>query len=272
MASYENNADSKIHISNESANNDTKKKIQEIHNPVEKLNPPENAKNEYQDNEFDLHENKKSLGYKPFRIVEPNKETIVEKLELENASKPSEEEKKLPDQNDSKPEKKEEIETQKEVIINRKSLNLEVLESPSVKLGTIITINPSGLEGSKREVNDGRSFFGTYVGNDQYQINDYTFPMEEQGFGKRHFVIEYNNDKDAYYLKDLGDGTGTFIRINQKVVLNTNMIISFNSIHIAVIFPPEQRPSNSDLSLNDPLKEVPKDIIQDKKSYVSFIN
>ena len=64
------------------------------------------------------------------------------------------------------------------------------------------------------------------------------FSSDEKGFGKRHFVIKYNTEKKNYFLKDLEDGTGTFIKIAPKMVLKNNTIISFGDIHFAIVFPP----------------------------------
>ena len=34
------------------------------------------------------------------------------------------------------------------------------------------------------------------------------------GIGKRHMVIKYNEADRKYYLRDLGDGSGTFVRVD----------------------------------------------------------
>ena len=72
-------------------------------------------------------------------------------------------------------------------------------------------------------------------------MNDYIVPQDEKGFGKRHFVIKFCPEKKCYLLKDLEDGTGTFIKISPKVALKNNSIISFGDIHFAVIFPPKDQ-------------------------------
>ncbi len=63
-------------------------------------------------------------------------------------------------------------------------------------------------------------------------------PQEERGFGKRHFLIKYDTEKKTYYLKDLEEGTGTFIKIAPKWALRNNSVISFGDIHFATLFPP----------------------------------
>jgi len=40
----------------------------------------------------------------------------------------------------------------------------------------------------------------------------------DTGIGKRHMVIKYNIDNKSYYLRDLGDGSGTFVRLDIPLV------------------------------------------------------
>ena len=56
------------------------------------------------------------------------------------------------------------------------------------------------------------------------------------GIGKRHMVIKYNEEDKKYYLRDLGDGSGTFIRVdNQKdLILKHGFIVSFGDSHMVV--------------------------------------
>jgi hypothetical protein len=43
-------------------------------------------------------------------------------------------------------------------------------------------------------------------------------PDAEHGIGKRHLIIKYNIDTHSYHIRDLGDGTGTFVRIDTPLV------------------------------------------------------
>ena len=65
--------------------------------------------------------------------------------------------------------------------------------------------------------------------------NDYNFPQEELGVGKRHMVIKFSEANKKYYVKDLSDGTGTFIKIEKPLKLITNYIISFGDSHMTVL-------------------------------------
>ncbi len=45
-------------------------------------------------------------------------------------------------------------------------------------------------------------------------MNDVILPKNDD-FGDHHFAIKYNTDKNNYSLKDLGEGTGTFIKVDK---------------------------------------------------------
>jgi hypothetical protein len=40
----------------------------------------------------------------------------------------------------------------------------------------------------------------------------------DSGIGKRHMIIKYNLDNKKYYIRDLGDGSGTFVRLDIPLV------------------------------------------------------
>ena len=58
------------------------------------------------------------------------------------------------------------------------------------------------------------------------------------GIGKRHMVIKYNESDTRYYLRDLGDGSGTFVRIDnaKDLILKQGFIISYGDSHMVVQF------------------------------------
>ena len=119
-----------------------------------------------------------------------------------------------------------------------KILIIEILESLTFKQGTVFKINKEGLMESKRKQRDGKVFFGTSSSQEEHELNDIIFSTEEKGFGKRHFSIEYDSDKDSYFLNDLSDGTGTFIKIINKFGIKTNIVVSINIINLRLMIPP----------------------------------
>ncbi len=41
---------------------------------------------------------------------------------------------------------------------------------------------------------------------------------EDENSDKRHFTIKYRPDDKGYYIKDSGEGTGTFVKIDKPHV------------------------------------------------------
>ena len=62
---------------------------------------------------------------------------------------------------------------------------------------------------------------------------DYVLPIGE-GFGAKHFVIKFSNEQNNYLLKDLGEGTGTFIKVERDFVLKNGHIVSYGENHMVV--------------------------------------
>ena len=100
-----------------------------------------------------------------------------------------------------------------------------------------LLINAQGLEGSLRAKNDGCTIIGSGEhGSNGEPINDFVIPQDELGIGKRHLIIKYNLDNGDYYMRDLGDGSGTFVRLDQPLELKHGFIISFGDSHMIVNF------------------------------------
>lgn len=52
--------------------------------------------------------------------------------------------------------------------------------------------------------------------DDALAENQMTQGVAQGGIGKRHMVVKYNEIDRKYYLRDLGDGSGTFVRIDNS--------------------------------------------------------
>jgi hypothetical protein len=117
---------------------------------------------------------------------------------------------------------------------NETILNLVIVESEKLQVGKIFAISPEGLKNSDRtNAGDGCVYAGSLYYEQDKIVNDVVLPQSEKGVGKRHFMIQ--NKQDAYFLKDLGDGMGTFIRLNKPLRLKSNYIISFGDSHMIVV-------------------------------------
>lgn len=109
-------------------------------------------------------------------------------------------------------------------------LNLVPIESPALQAGKVLHINAYGLEGSLRGKRDGMTYIGSEAGGGR---NDFAIPLDAS-LGAQHLVIKYNPSTSKYYLKDLGDGSGTFARIDIPILLKHGYIISFGESHMVV--------------------------------------
>ena len=109
-------------------------------------------------------------------------------------------------------------------------LRLVSIDSPALQAGKMLHLNAYGLEGSLRAEKDNVTFIGSDAASGQ---NDFAIPMDPS-LGAKHLMIKYNPSTSKYYLKDLGDGSGTFARIDIPVLLKHGYIISFGESHMVV--------------------------------------
>jgi hypothetical protein len=49
-------------------------------------------------------------------------------------------------------------------------------------------------------------------------------------------IIRYNLSDRRYYLQDLGNGSGTFVKIDSPLKVKNGYIISFGDSHMTVSF------------------------------------
>lgn len=119
-----------------------------------------------------------------------------------------------------------------------KQVKIEVIEGfDQLDKSTALLINAQGLEGSLRGKRDGCTIIGSGEhGQNGEPINDFIIPQDELGIGKRHLIIKYNSDNGDYCMRDLGDGSGTFVRLDIPLVLKHGFIISFGDSHMIVNF------------------------------------
>jgi pSer/pThr/pTyr-binding forkhead associated (FHA) protein len=112
-------------------------------------------------------------------------------------------------------------------------LTIQVVESAVFEVGKLLAITPLGVEGSARCRVDGHIFAGSVGEEGGKVVNDLVLPQED-GIGRRHFVMRYSPTTKKYSLKDLGDGSGTFVRIKSPLVLKQGYIVSFSDSHLLI--------------------------------------
>ena len=100
-----------------------------------------------------------------------------------------------------------------DIISEGLTMELEVLDASEVDKGTIRKIMPGGIAEGGRKKNDGCCIIGSGgVGEVDFNV------PEIEGCAQRHFMIQYNVKRKAYYLKDLKEGTGISVRVNEPLV------------------------------------------------------
>mmetsp|Transcript_13331 Transcript_13331/g.9410 ORF Transcript_13331/g.9410 Transcript_13331/m.9410 type:complete len:144 (-) Transcript_13331:404-835(-) len=114
-------------------------------------------------------------------------------------------------------------------------LKIEVVEGFAVLKNTSLFINARGLVRSQRRKNDGCTIIGSQgPGPNGEAFNDFVISSEDTGIGRRHMIIKYNIDVRRYFLRDLGDGSGTFVRLDVPLQLKHGYIISFGDSHMTI--------------------------------------
>lgn len=69
------------------------------------------------------------------------------------------------------------------------------------------------------------------------KMNDYNFL--DESIGPRQFEISYSIEKGKFFIVDNKRGTGLFVKIKQKVVVDHDMIVSFCASHMILQEEPE---------------------------------
>ena len=96
-------------------------------------------------------------------------------------------------------------------------------------------INPLGYPNSKRK-KDGITFFGYDKEGDENNLDIMINPsdnevIDDQFLGK-HFQIKFKPEDLNYYLKDLGHGFGTFIKITDWVEIKNNFLLNIGENYL----------------------------------------
>ena len=123
--------------------------------------------------------------------------------------------------------------------VNYTNLDLEVINSWNLPKGLKMHINKDHLQNSLRNINDGRIYFGF-----QKDINDldnkpyidYLLLPKDNDYDDKfigiHFQIKYDENNFKYYIKDLGSGYGTFVKLTEPIKIKNNLLINIGETFI----------------------------------------
>lgn len=141
----------------------------------------------------------------------------------------------LVDNNDQAPV---DIAKLKKVYSISKKIMLEVMPCDNPENFVTIEIDPFGYVNSKRQKKDGITYFGYEVGQERgdlcvdFVMKNSDNYFYDDAFNGRHFMIKYNPDELIYYIKDLGRGFGTFIKIQEWTELRNNLLLNIGENYI----------------------------------------
>lgn len=117
---------------------------------------------------------------------------------------------------------------EQELIARQPKVLLEVKDSSSLPVGRTYQITPTGTRESTRQVGDSK----TVIGSDK---NACDIVLErDTDVGNIHCAVEFNSTDSLFYLKDLGDGNGTFIKIEDNQVLHNGDVVNFGASHARI--------------------------------------
>ena len=117
-------------------------------------------------------------------------------------------------------------------------LDLEIVNSWNLPIGLQLHIDELGLKNSIRNKGDGITYFGFQTEESlntepyiDYLLGPKDQEYDEQFVGK-HFQIRFDNDSKKYYIKDLGNGFGTFIKLINEEKIKDNLLINIGETYI----------------------------------------
>ena len=134
------------------------------------------------------------------------------------------------------------IENNKKLEKEKLCLDLEILNSWNLPIGLQLHIDQFGLKNSIRNEKDSITYFG-YQNEEELNINPYIDYLlgpkdqeyDEQFMGK-HFQIRFDWDTKKYYIKDLGNGFGTFVKLINETKIKDNLLINIGETYIVFSF------------------------------------
>jgi hypothetical protein len=129
-----------------------------------------------------------------------------------------------------------------ETVHFSKLCELKVLNSGPLAKHTVIRINAQGCEDSYRGAYDGVTYVGCKkrLQDTREVVNDLVIPNQDPAFDDqhrgRHFHIAYEPELDAYFIRDLGVGFGTFVKVDFSLTLKDNFLFQMGDSFLIANF------------------------------------
>ena len=144
------------------------------------------------------------------------------------------------------------------------NLILEIMTSWNLPEGYKLKIrNKHGLENSllkEREKEDKSIVYFGFQREEDLNTNPYIdyllYPKEDfydNKFIGKHFQIRYDIDNKLYFIKDLGFGFGTFIKLTKDIKLKDNFLINIGETYI--VFSLNQNENENETENNNSIKD-----------------
>lgn len=138
-----------------------------------------------------------------------------------------------------------------EEITKAPLLILTAIEGNILTLNSEIIMNAGGIATGGRNKKDGV----IYLGSQKYKLSTKTgqqrlmndILLNDASVGERHCMLKYNPATKKYYIKDLGEGSGTFVKIDQELKLKSGYIVSFSDSHLVLSINDKNSNPNSPL-------------------------
>ena len=155
------------------------------------------------------------------------------------------------------------LEKIKKVYSSSKKLILEIISNDSEKFVSI-ELDPYGYVNSKREKKDGITYFGYQDGDSlvDYQLKNGDSYFNEDIFNGRHFMIKFNPDDLNYYVKDLGKGFGTFIKIQEWTEIKNNLLLNIGENFIVFSLGDEENEEKEKEELNEDNNDIKNENVE----------
>jgi len=94
-----------------------------------------------------------------------------------------------------------------------------------------IILTPNSINNVIKKTNEEKFYFGRQTSKSSgTKINDYNFI--DESIASRQFEVTYNKEKSKFFVVDNKKGTGLFVKINNKITIDHDMIVSFCATHM----------------------------------------